>query len=316
MFSVATPSPTLPPLNGASSSIRAIVATLLYYDLFSFPLRGEELVRYAHQGGVNGSYHLDDLPLTAPWWESEDGFWFLRGRSDLLARRAALQHASIAKLTRARVWARFLQVIPGVRFVGVTGSLAMSAAVPEDDIDFLIIAAKDRLWLTRALVLAALLALGVKRADDGRSEHPDRICANIFLSEADLHLPDHNLFIAHEVCQMLPLVGPDTYARFLQANSWVRDFLPQWQPEAVEWQDVQALRRIQRAAEWSLAPVGDRLDQSLRERQLARIRAKHSRGHNTNVKITATQLRFHARDLSDYIVETYNARWRILNQSA
>jgi hypothetical protein len=45
------------------------------------------------------------------------------------------------------------------------------------------------------------------------------------------------------------------------------------------------------------------------QRQLTRIQAKHARGHNANVKVTRTQLRFHARDLSDYVISTFNARW-------
>jgi hypothetical protein len=314
MFMVQN-SPPLPPLNGAPPRDRAIVATLLYFDLFSFPLRAEELVRFAHH---NLAPH--DLPLQGAWWDSgsvnagsPQTFWFLRGRENYIQRRVNLTRVSTDKLQRARKYARMLQVIPGVRFIGVTGSLAMASAVPEDDIDFLIIAAKNRLWLTRALVLAALLAWGVKRPDDGRTEYPNMICANIFLSEDDCHIPDENLFIAHEICQMLPLLGESAYHTFLRANSWVRQFLPQWRPTTTDFQDRPASRRAQRVFERAFANgIGTHLDRELAQRQLRRIQIKHARGHNTNVKITPTQLRFHARDLSDYVVNTFNARWEEL----
>lgn len=314
MFTVQT-APPLPPLNGAPPRDRAIVATLLYYDLFSFPLRADELVRYAHNPLP------PDVPARGKWWDScssgvndAESFWFLKGREHYIQRRAELTNTSVAKLQRARKYARLLQFVPGVRFIGVTGSLAMSSAVPEDDIDFLIIAAKNRLWLTRALVLAALLAWGVKRPDDGRTEYPNLICANIFLSENDLYVPDENLFIAHEICQMLPLLGENAYRAFLQANRWVRNFLPQWQPAPADFQDRAPYRRAQRAFEVAFENgIGTRVDSELSRRQLARIESKHARGHNTNVKITPTQLRFHARDLSDYIVNTFNARWQAIN---
>ena len=191
----------------------------------------------------------------------------------------------------------------------------MQSAVPEDDIDFLIISAPGQLWLTRALVLATLWALGVKRADDGRSEHANRVCANIFLREDDLRIPDHNLFIAHEIFQMLPLIGPAAYRSFIRANAWATEYLPQWEPPSVVWEDHPALRRVQRTFEWTLnGRIGQRVDRELMQRQLERIKHKHSRGHNVGVKVSETQLRFHARDLSDYIVNTFNAHWRALNQ--
>lgn len=316
MFTVQT-APPLPPLNGAPPRDRAIVATLLYYDLFSFPLRADELVRYAH-------HRLDtDLPKQGAWWDSQTGphsphpFWFLKGRGDSVQRRAVLTNASTTKLERARKFARLLQLIPGVRFIGVTGSLAMESAVPEDDIDFLIIAAKNRLWVTRALVLSALLAWGVKRPDDGKTEYPNLICANIFLSQSDLHISDENLFIAHEICQMLPLLGEDTYRAFLDANGWINRYLPQWQPAPVTFQDRPNWRRAQRVFELAFANgIGTRIDHELAQRQMKRIAGKHARGHNPNVKITPTQLRFHARDLSDYVINTFNTRWNELTKHA
>ncbi len=314
MFSNQPALTTLPPLNGARDCDRAIVATLLYYDLFDFALRAHEVQRFAHRAGPGGHFELHEIPHEAEWWSSEEDVWFLKGREHLRARRAELARESAEKLVRARRWARLLQIIPGVRFIGVTGSLAMEGAVAEDDIDLLIIAARGRLWQTRALVLAALWSLGVKRQDDGRADHPDQVCANIFLGEDDLTIPEQNIFIAHEICQMLPLFGPGAYRHFIQANAWAREFLPQWQPIEPKWQDRLPLRAAQRAFEIALGgPIRRGVERELSRRQLARIQHKHARGHNVGVKLTPTQLRFHPRDLSQYIVSTFEARWQMLN---
>lgn len=313
------PSPsalTLPPLNGAPPRDRAIVATLLYYDLFAFPLRADEVVRFAHRSSHEESIRARDVAYDSAWWDSRDALWFLRGREELTRRRAQLQATSSDKLARARKYARLLQLVPGVRFIGVTGSLAMESAVPEDDIDFLVIAQANRLWLTRALVLSALLAWGVKRPDNGGSAYPNLICANIFMDKGDLRICDQNLFIAHEICQMLPLLGEKTYYAFLAANAWVSAFLPQWQPAKLAFQDAPAWRRAQSTFETAFSnSLGARLERELASRQLNRIYGKHARGHNPNIKITPTQLRFHPRDLSDYVINTFNARWNELTQA-
>ncbi len=313
MFPIRSSSVCLPPLYGAEEQERAIVSTLLYFDLFAYPLRADELVRFVHRNSAALSLTQYDIAPASDWWSSSDGYWFLRGREHLVNLRAERQRVSTAKLAHALRWARSLQWAPGVRFVGVTGSLSMHSATPEDDIDLLIVTAGGRLWLTRALVLAVLWAMRVKRADDGRPEHPNQACANIFLSEDDLALPDHNLFIAHEICQMLPLLGPHTYQRLLGANDWVRNFLPQWEPVVSTWQDRRDLRWIQRAMEVTLKPAGDALERKAMRRQLARIRGKHARGHNPDVRLSPTQLRFHARDISHYIVGEFEARWNALN---
>ena len=313
MFPIQSSSLCLPPLNGADEQERAIVSTLLYYDLFAYPLRADELVRFVHRVEAVPRLALGDIAPASAWWSSSDGYWFLRGREHLVNLRAERQRASTIKLAHARRWARSLQGVPGVRFIGVTGSLSMHSATPEDDIDLLIITARGRLWLTRALVLIALWAMRVKRADDGRPQHPNQACANIFLSEDDLTLPDHNLFIAHEICQMLPLLGPQTYPRFLDANDWVKDFLPQWESDASTWQDRRDLRWLQRAVEAALWPAGDALERKAMRRQLARIQGKHARGHNPDVRLSPTQLRFHPRDISQYIVGEFETRWNALN---
>jgi hypothetical protein len=301
---------TLPQLNGASDQTRAIVSTLIYYDLFAFPPSSTELERFAHRSGSDGHFGEHDVTPDSQWWSSREGYWFLKGHEHLIARREEMREASCRKLAKARRLARALQVIPGVRLIGVTGSLSMHSSVPEDDIDLLIITASGKLWTTRALVLGVLWGAGVKRPDDDRAIHPDQVCANIFLQEDDLKIPDHNIFIAHEICQMLPLVGPEVYYRFVQANTWVNEYLPQWHGRDEVWEDRDSLRLLRRLGELVLGGfIGRRLEASLMRRQMARIRHKHARGHNVGVKVSATQLRFHPRDLSDYVVANFEARW-------
>jgi hypothetical protein len=69
MFPIQSSSLCLPPLNSADEPERAIVSTLLYYDLFAYPLRADELVRFVHRDEAAPRRSLGVsriVPLAAP----------------------------------------------------------------------------------------------------------------------------------------------------------------------------------------------------------------------------------------------------------
>jgi hypothetical protein len=112
--------------------------------------------------------------------------------------------------------------------VAITGGLAMSNSSRDDDIDFFIITAKNRLWLTRLSVIIFLEILGKRRRPRDK-RFKNKICPNLFLDETVLSLSKgkRNLFTAHEICQMKPIFNKDnTYEKFLKVNLWVKEHLP------------------------------------------------------------------------------------------
>jgi hypothetical protein len=102
--------------------------------------------------------------------------------------------------------------------VALTGALAMhNAASHEDDLDYILVTTPRRVWLARAcsIVLVRLARLrGVE------------ICPNYVLAESALAQDKRDIFMAHEVAQMVPLFGHPLYEQFRQANNWVSDQLP------------------------------------------------------------------------------------------
>jgi len=113
------------------------------------------------------------------------------------------------------------------KMIGITGALAMGNCQENDDIDLLIITGANFLWLTRLLIVLLSPFLGIKRRKPKEKNVKDKICFNLFLEENHLKTEPENLFLAHEICQVKPLINKGkTYEKFLWNNRWVKDYLP------------------------------------------------------------------------------------------
>jgi len=199
---------------------RAIAHTVAYADVFDYPLERSEIHRYLI-GETAPSAEIDamlehDATLGTCIERTGDKF-HLRGRAGTVEARRGREAASAALWSTARAYGAWIATLPLVRFVGVTGALAMSNADPDADIDLFVLTQPGRLWLCR------LLVLGVVRFAAVRGH---RLCPNFLLSTEALALRERNLFTAHEIAQMVPLRATDWYPKLLEANRWAGDHLP------------------------------------------------------------------------------------------
>src|SRR5512139_2012625 len=178
---------------------RAILHTLLYSDLFDYPLTSAEAAHYLI--GMPGTPAEVRACLAQSCWLADrviemNGYFALRGREALIARRLDRAAASERLWRRARRFVRVLRAVPFVRMIAITGSLAMKNSAAHDDIDVLIVTAPDRVWLTRALAIALVYAGKLCG---------DTLCPNYVISERALALDRRTLFVAHEFAQMAPV---------------------------------------------------------------------------------------------------------------
>jgi len=208
------------PTSSGAALRRAILATLIYADLFDHALTRAEIHRYliGHAASAAEVTAMLDEAVEQGFdiGQTEDRF-HLRRRTQLANIRRERLAASADLWPVARRYGAWIVRLPLVRMVGVTGALAMNNARPHDDIDLFILARPGRLWLCRLLVLAV-----VKLA----ARQGYVLCPNFFLGTDHLRLSERNLFTAHEVVQMVPLERNRWYDAFIEANGWVTDFLP------------------------------------------------------------------------------------------
>jgi len=113
--------------------------------------------------------------------------------------------------------------------MAVTGALAMKNATAESDIDLMIITKANTLWLTRFFVYLLLRIKNYDIRKPKQKTQKNKLCLNIWIDETALEWEkkDRNIYTAHEIAQIMPLVNKDrTYKRFLQANKWILDYWP------------------------------------------------------------------------------------------
>lgn len=208
--------------NPALSVQDAIIHTIAYSDLFDFPMTLPELHRYLFYHEItmeelerilNTDNHLLNII------NQQDGFYCLRGREYLITLRKKRMRAAQRLWNVARNYLRVISRLPFIKFIGITGSLAVNnVRNDEDDIDLFIITEKNRLWLVHGLLRISTIILernvGVK------------LCHNYMITEENLSFENHSLYTARELAQMVPVCGRWYHQQLVKQNRWIFHILP------------------------------------------------------------------------------------------
>jgi hypothetical protein len=283
----------------------AILHTLVYADLFDYPLTTEEIHRYLTGYPAPLSLvkeHLQRNGRSSEQWASVSRFWFLAGREHLVDLRQQRETYSQVLWPKARRFGHLVAALPFVRMVSITGSLAMHNVInPQDDVDLLIVTAEDRVWLGRALVILIVhLArrFGVE------------LCPNYVMAESCLEMGEPSLYIAHELAQLHPLHGADIYHRLLKSNAWMVDYLPNATPRRPETDESgPATHRGQQLMEVLLGGrLGDGLEQWERERKIPQLRQIAIERGGTGTSYSAKLCKGHIDDHAAAVQQRYAAQ--------
>lgn len=283
----------------------AILSTLAYHDIFDYPLDLSEICdllvkKKASKASIErGMERFKGIGKVG----EKDRYFFLKGRQKIVRARKLRIRYSQAKLKRAAFFASLLKIIPSVKLVAVSGALSMRNSSKGDDIDLVIVTSKGLLWTTR--LLANLLLLPFKRDPAGK-KISDRACLNMFLDESALTIGDRNIYTAHEICQMKVLWDRDnTYSKFLRANSWIREYLPNWKPNVERLTTNDKRKKRHETLDFrrfALVP----------ENFLKSFQLWYMKNKLTTERISSTQLFFHPKDTRDWVIGEYGRRLREL----
>ncbi|MBI3283066.1 hypothetical protein HYZ70_03255 [Candidatus Curtissbacteria bacterium] len=298
---------------------KAILATLAYHDIFDYPLKKEEIASLLVGKKTSAKAvsvkikHLENLRKI----KQKGEFFFLKGRENLYNIRRVRQKYSNGKLKRAILYSKLLTPIPTIKLVAVSGALAMGNSHKSDDIDLVIITQKNTIWTTR--FLANLILFPFKRkppqlpTTNYKRQTNNKACLNLFLDESDLKIRDQNLYTAHEIAQMKPLMDRgETYSRFIKANQWILKYLPNWQTIL---SPVISVPPSVIPAKLVLGPdrgAGIQLHLSILEKFLKKFQLTYMKPRITTERIGEHQLFFHPQDTREWVLAEYQKRLKKL----
>lgn len=208
------------PLQGLAGGQESILKTLVYFDIFHYPLTREEILRFLDKEVSPAALEewLQHLIGRGLVFRFSD-FYSIQNNPLLAHRRREGNLRAERLLEKAHRIGNFLYKFPYVRAIGVSGSLSKNFADERSDIDFFIITQTNRLWIARTLMhLFKKLTFLTGR------QH--MYCMNYYIDEQALALDDKNIFTAIELKTVLPVSGEKSMHAFFAANPWAQQWLP------------------------------------------------------------------------------------------
>lgn len=213
------------------SAEKAIVETVVFFDMFDFPLTELEIWKFM-MAGYSFSEAQRVLASGVPdkYLERKNGFYFLHGRKKIISKRLEKYNFADRKFKRALRVADFLSILPWIRMIAVGNIIGPHNLRDDSDIDLFVITETNRLWAARFLAVIFMKLFGLRpRKGDNR----DKICLSFFVSEKamdlkDLMLDEGDYYFVYWLAGLAPIYGHDFYDKFMESNKWIHEYLPNW----------------------------------------------------------------------------------------
>ncbi len=211
---------------------KAIIKTLSFFDLFSYPLTKEEIFSYLWQTKIDQETLFKTLAdlLVKKSIEQKNGYYFLSGREENYeARRVKLLEGEL-KIKIARKAVAKISAVPFIKAIFVCNSVAFGLADKDSDIDLFVVTAKKRIWLVRFFTNLVLLLFGLRRIN--RKSVRNRVCLSFYVDEENLNLQNiravpEDIYLAYWLATLLPMYDPDRVEnKIILANNWMKNILP------------------------------------------------------------------------------------------
>jgi hypothetical protein len=209
---------------------RAIVETIVFFDLFDFPMTDFEVWQNVR---IKCEYQeiRDELNKNIRYLETKNGFWFLKNRFFIIKTRMRRYNYTDKKFKRALKVSRVYKYIPWIRMIGIGNIIGAHNLKKEGDIDFFIITEKNRIWITRFFCVLVVKFLNL-RPKLGNTK--DKICLSFYMSEEKLSLKDLmikssdlDFYFVYWLAGLVPIYDKNsTYKKLVSSNNWIKEILP------------------------------------------------------------------------------------------
>jgi hypothetical protein len=244
----------IPDIKAQTELEHEVIKTLLYFDIFKYPLKADEVYRYLRTNTVTQDEVAAALRGLSErkYIFSLDAFYSTENNPGNAERRRKGNELALKLMPFARKRGQFISKFPFVRAVMASGSFSKDYMDEQSDLDFFIVTEPGKLWIARTLlVLYKRIALF--------NSHK-YFCVNYLVDEANLEIEEKNLFTATELATLIPLQNAAIYRRLLASNPWLTRVFPNFTPRDVR--NVQDAKNLffKRVFEFMLRPFATRLE--------------------------------------------------------
>ncbi|MEW6407589.1 MAG: hypothetical protein AB1465_02775 [Patescibacteria group bacterium] len=357
--------------NNLSAQEQSILSTITFFDIFNYPLTLFEMWKWQYKNfqfpisnfQSNSKSQISNSKISEiqkilennenlrKVIESKNGFYFLQGREELVARRRDLYRNAEERWKKLQRVANILQYVPNVKMIAACNTLPINDFKPESDIDAFIIVKKNRIWQTRFFVTALVGLLGQWRHKKNIAK---KICLSFYVTDDALNLEPiakkpYDIYLAYWIALVAPLyvsgchsegtegerkisltaggffasAQDDVYRKFLHANSWVKNYLPNF----IGFEPVEFERKVGKSRFFdsikeikekiSDSKIGDWFEKFFKKIQKNKMGKNYQSAYRrggSNVIISDQILKFHEIDRRDEFRKIFELKLaKILN---
>lgn len=231
-----------------------IIKSLAYYDIFSYPLKAEEIY---HNLSVNHCSpqdivsELKELCAKKLVYRIND-FYLLQNNPEFVSRRLKGNNLCNKRIKAAFRMSGIISKFPYVRAVFLTGSISKGYMDKDSDVDYLIITKPGRLWVCKLFLtlFKKIFLLNSRKV----------FCINYYIDYNHLEIEEKNVFTATEIVTLIPSFGKKYYDEFYSKNNWVKEYFPNF-PKRDNFVNEHKISLLQRFFEFLFNnSFGDKLD--------------------------------------------------------
>ncbi len=293
---------------GITSSEAGLLKTLLYFDIFSYPLRACEVFRAQPDEAMT----LEKTKIALDQFrqqgliQKEGDFFGFGNLKEKAPRREKGNQLAAEQMQVAKKRSQFIASFPFVRGVMVSGSLSKEFMDEKSDIDFFVVTKPGRLWLARTfLILYKKIFL--------LNSHKT-FCMNYFIDEDHLEIEDKNIFTATEVAFLIPTINQKLYTSFRGANGWTDAYYPKFKDRGSDAIVEGRGQRRKRFSEWLFSGfIGEKIDQYFLRITLKRWQKKfdHMTPEHFEVALRSRQYvsKHHPSNYQAFVMEKLGKSW-------
>ncbi len=292
---------------------KSVLKTLLYYDIFSHPLSGDEIYTFLPQNTVTKDevkHFLRESSKNGSEYAEMSGYYYVKPNAEYVASRINKEAYSKRMWKTTYLMTHIIKRFPFVRCVMVTGTLSKNSSDKTSDLDFMIITAPNRLWVSRTLLMLfkKIFLLGSKKY----------FCLNYFITENNLEIAERNIFTATEIATIKSTYNDGMMRAFIEKNKWIKNFFPNYiiNDASLHTAGCKVNNRrsiLQKVYElFFTGNLGDKLDEIFRQKTIKHWQRKFPEldeaERNARLKSTPTVSKAHPGSVQKKILNLYTEK--------